>query len=459
MSFTPFVIRQSSRNLTALSGLAFVGVALHRFAEIARRIDPVFPVRHGLPSSQILTSYIGLLVEGKSDFDAIEGKRDEAFFPRALGLSSVPSAATLRQRMDALGVVGSEAVDALLVPLLKRGRAQFATTTSGHVPLDIDVFCLDNSDSKKQGVGRTYAGYDGFAPIAAYLGAEEGYCLALELRDGTQHSAKESEYTLERIVPRALALTDKKLLLRWDSGFDSEQMFRTALTQGAGRMDVLGKWNPRRFDVEGCAAAKRADSDVAWETPRDGKRTTTWVTDGRVITLDDDRKVALRRVLRLTERTSKADGTVLLFPEVTIDGWETTLDLSADAIIALYEAHGTHEQFHSEFKTDLDLERLPSGKFDTNTLVLSLAAVAYNILRLIGQQALLSKDAPLRHPAKRRRLKTVMQEMMRVAAQLAVHARRVALNFGQHCPALTVWRTLYEDWTRTEPPMIDTVPA
>ena len=25
-----------------------------------------------------------------------------------------------------------------------------------------------------------------------------------------------------------------------------------------------------------------------------------------------------------------------------------------------------HEQFHSEIKTDLDLERLPSGKFDTN---------------------------------------------------------------------------------------------
>ena len=35
-------------------------------------------------------------------------------------------------------------------------------------------------------------------------------------------------------------------------------------------------------------------------------------------------------------------------------------------IIALYADHGTHEQFHSEFKTDLDLERPPSGKFDTN---------------------------------------------------------------------------------------------
>jgi hypothetical protein len=450
---TRFIIRQSTRDLTAMSGLAFVGIALNRFAEIARRIDPKFPVRQGLPCSQILASYIGLLVEGKSDFEAIEGKRADRFFLESLGLSGAPSAATLRQRMDALGVAGSEAVDALLVPLLKRGRAQFSPVSTGHVPLDIDVFCLDNSDTKKEGVGRTYAGYDGFAPIAAYLGAQEGYCLALELRDGTQHSAKETEYTLERILPRALALTDQRLLLRWDSGFDSERMFTSALDEGAGRVDVLGKWNPRSFDAEGCAADKRRDETTVWLSPREGKRVTTWESNGRRLVLADGSEVQLRRILRLTERTIKADGTLLLIPEVTIDGWETTLAEPIDTVLALYADHGTHEQFHSEFKSDLDLERLPSGKFDTNVLVLSLAAVAYNVLRLIGQQSLLQKNAPLRHPAKRRRLKTVMQEMLRVAAQLTQHARRVALNFSRHCPAFAVWSALYAAWSAPDWPM------
>lgn len=425
MQPTQFVLRQSTRDLTAMSGLAFVGVALDRFAEIARHIDPAFPVRQGLPSSQILASYVGLLVEGKSDFEAIEGKRGDRFFQQSLGVAGVPSAATLRQRMDALGVPASEAVDGLLVPLLKRGRAQFSPVSTGHVPLDLDVFCLDNSDSKKQGVGRTYAGYDGFAPIAAYLGGEAGYCLGLELRDGTQHSAKETEYTLERVIPRALALTVARILLRWDSGFDSERMFIAAFEHGAGRVDVLGKWNPRSFDVEGCAADKRADPDTVWSVPREGKRITTWETEGRTLRLANGDTITLRRILQLTERTIKADGTLLLLPELTIDGWETSLDAPIDTVIALYADHGTHEQFHSEFKTDLDLERLPSGKFDTNTLVLSLAALAYNILRLIGQQALLSNKAPIRHPAKRRRLKTVMQEMLRVAVQLTEHARRV----------------------------------
>ena len=42
-------------------------------------------------------------------------------------------------------------------------------------------------------------------------------------------------------------------------------------------------------------------------------------------------------------------------------------------VIDLYKHHGTHEQFHSEIKTDLDLERLPSGKFDTNDAIVHLA--------------------------------------------------------------------------------------
>ena len=436
---TRFVVRQSSHDLTAMAGHAFVGIALRRFAEIARHVDPAFPVRMGLPASQILTSYIGLLVEGKSDFDAIEGKRGDGFFVQALGLSDVPSAATLRQRMDALGVPGSEAVDALLVPLLRRGKASFAPVSTGHVPLDIDVFCLDNSGSHKEGVGRTYAGYDGYAPIAGYLGAQEGYCLALELREGTQHSAKETEYMLERTLERALSLTPAKLLLRWDSGFDSEHLFLSALDHGQGRVDVLGKWNPRTFDREGCATAKRADAATEWEIPREGKRFTTWETAGRTIKQTDGSEVTLRRILRLTERTITADGQALLLPKIDIDGWETTLSEPVETVLTLYADHGTHEQFHSKFKTDLDLERLPSGKFDTNVLVLSLAAVAYNILRLIGQQALLRRDAPLRHPAKRRRLKTVMQEMMRVAALLTTHARRLALNFSRHCPVFAVW--------------------
>ena len=50
-------------------------------------------------------------------------------------------------------------------------------------------------------------------------------------------------------------------------------------------------------------------------------------------------------------------------------------------MIRLYHEHGESEQY-----TDMDVERFPSGKFDTNELVLELTVLAYNILRVIGQK-------------------------------------------------------------------------
>ena len=50
----------------------------------------------------------------------------------------------------------------------------------------------------------------------------------------------------------------------------------------------------------------------------------------------------------------------------------------------------------------------PLGKVDTNVLVCALAVLAMNILRLMGRRGLLGLDAPVRYPAKLRRVKTVM---------------------------------------------------
>ncbi|MEJ2326863.1 MAG: hypothetical protein P8Y25_08590 [Chromatiaceae bacterium] len=43
---------------------------------------------------------------------------------------------------------------------------------------------------------------------------------------------------------------------------------------------------------------------------------------------------------------------------------------------AYYAEHATSGQFHSELKPDLDIERLPPGKFTTNALLLACAELA-----------------------------------------------------------------------------------
>ena len=91
----------------------------------------------------------------------------------------------------------------------------------------------------------------------------------------------------------------------------------------------------------------------------------------------------------------------------------------------------------------MDLERLPSGRFDTNFLVCALASLAMNILRLIGQNALTGKDAPIRHAAKRRRIKTVMQELMFKAGRMIKHAGRWVLGLGANDSGFAVFERHY----------------
>jgi len=92
-------------------------------------------------------------------------------------------------------------------------------------------------------------------------------------------------------------------------------------------------------------------------------------------------------VFKVTKRYEHK-GEVLLFPEIEVETYSCNLPkINPEEVIELYHDHdhGTSEQFHSEIKTDLGLERLPSGRFASNSLVLHLGLLAYNALRIIGQ--------------------------------------------------------------------------
>lgn len=379
--------RASRRTLTSHAGLSIIGQCF----EIAGvdSIDSRFPTTLGMRTSDVIKSYLGLLCLGMSDYDAVENFRRDKPFQQLLTLQKVPSAATLRQRLEKLAANDLQARTATWSTTLLSLIEAPITAETTHVCLDIDTFVMDNSNSKKEGVSRTYQKVDGYTPIAAYLG-NEGWCLGLELRPGKQHTMKESNAFLERVLPRAQCLTKQPILLREDSGFDSQALWTQA------------------------------------------------------VSIHDDNKTeyVVQRVMRLVERTADRDGQLLLEPDYELEGWWTSLDEAPEAVIKRYQAHATHEQFHSEIKTDLDLERLPSGKFATNDLILHLAQLAYNILRLMGQLGMTGELSPVRHPAKRRRLRTVLQELVHRAALVIHKARQIILDFGQDIGRMTVLKTL-----------------
>ena len=89
---TDFIIKKLPYDLTSNVGLALVGQYTKRLGIIAL-VDRKFSVAAGgIPNSDISKSYLGLLVQGKNDFDTIEKFRGDAFFTRALDVNTAPLA-------------------------------------------------------------------------------------------------------------------------------------------------------------------------------------------------------------------------------------------------------------------------------------------------------------------------------------------------------------------------------
>lgn len=146
--------------------------------------------------------------------------------------------------------------------------------------------------------------------------------------------------------------------------------------------------------------------------------------------------VGIRTIYDITERACDHDGQYYITPKVECDMYSVNVDFPDEDIIELYHKHGEMEQYHSEIKTDLCAEQFPSGKFDTNELVLELLQLAYNLLRMIGQASLGISDIPMKRPVKRRRLRTVVERMIMTPGVVTKHARQVRLDLGLSNP----WR-------------------
>ena len=112
----PIQVKQLDYDLTPTAGLALVGHHPKILTPVLAEVDAALPVRTGVATSDIVRSYLGLLVQGKSDVDAIEDLCGDKFFKEVLGIGLLPSSPALRQRMDAQ----APALAAHVVPMVER---------------------------------------------------------------------------------------------------------------------------------------------------------------------------------------------------------------------------------------------------------------------------------------------------------------------------------------------------
>jgi hypothetical protein len=153
----------------------------------------------------------------------------------------------------------------------------------------------------------------------------------------------------------------------------------------------------------------------------------------------DETLVDVRIVYEVIQRKIDSKGNRLLIPEIEVNSWWTNLSCDEQKVIELYHGHATSEQFHSELKTDMGIERLASGKFAVNKILLGIAMNAYNALRFLGQSSV-ERKTPMKH--RRKRLGKVIRDLICVAGKLVRHGRRLVFKINEKDPILPIFLRL-----------------
>ena len=447
-------IEFSDERLITPSGLVFVGQILGK-SNFVKKINraPISNeyLQKQIKNGDILLTYIGMLCQGKPQYEAVREMMDDpGYYKYALGIAhAIPSAETLRQRFDMIGDSLRGDILQANIDMLREMKIEPAALENGYVPVDIDVTPFDNSKTKKEGVSRTYKGFDGYAPIMAYIGTE-GYFVNTQLRVGKQHCQKETPDFLRETIELCRQLTDKPLLIRLDSGNDASENIGIFMEESYryNNVSFIIKRNPRQESKEEWLASVK-DCCTNIQKPRDGKtvyigqtfRDVTYTLPNKT-----EKTAGIRTIYEITERTIDKHGQYFIVPDIELDTYWTNLPLSDQNIIDLYHAHGESEQYHSEIKTDMDVERLPSGKFDSNKLVLELTIIAYNILRIVGQESLKKRDDPGRKKVRRRRIRTIISNLMQFAGHLTEHAGRLILSIGRSNRWRFTFKRIYDSF-------------
>jgi len=259
------------------------------------------------------------------------------------------------------------------------------------------------------------------------------------MRPGKQQSQKDSIPFVKKVLNNANEILSSedytKVLCRFDSGHDSVD---TVNALHSCDVNFIIKKKSKRNDIpeDLLEKAKSLHDKKVTYAYRSTSVYYGYFT-GMCPAGKDDVTDKAQIAFKIKERYKDKKGNVLLFPEIGVELYWTNLAEDAQTIVKLYRDHATSERYHSEIKTDLNFEKLASGKYRVNKMLLSALTNAYNILRMIGHFTLLNQfDLPEGATGNRERIrmKTVLKDIIYVSARYMRKGKDMVLRLYNKNP-------------------------
>ncbi len=424
-----FKVESTSAKITPLAGVVLVdriAQALGVRVSLERRLGHLKRRRRGYRVSDKVMDLVRLVVSGGRALSDLRVLRGDEVLQGALGreVLGLPAAMAGSTAAEFLGQLGAREVEGLsriagrvAADTLHLSRREMAT-------LDVDATFIE---AHKREAHMSYHGEPGYYPMLGFVAETEG-CLLAEFREGNASPSSRALPFLKQLVAR-LPVTVKRIRLRSDSAWfnhavldwASEHSIEFAVTAEKNRhmLDVIEAIGPEQWARFGDHPDEQiAESVYSFEH---GARAY--------------RIIVLRRPMR---QLKMFDGLYEYRVVITNMGWDKR------RLVRWHRERATSENWIKELKGGFALERLPSGRFESNAAYLEIVALAYN---LVGALKVLSLPAAWRSWT----IKTLRFRLLHIAAIWVRHARQCVLKLKAPAALIALFRRVLEQPLRLCP--------
>lgn len=401
--------------LTSHAGVVLVH-ELARHLGIDQIVDDELHVKQrerGYSESQAIGGLVYNLLVGGECLSDLEVLRGDCGTQELLAQEAVLAPRTAREFLQKFDLGDIRDLQRVNLRVQQRVRAQ---QTSPTCTIDLDSSIYEQASTRKQGSNKAYNGQIGYHPLFAFW-AEEGELLFSHLRRGSAHTCRNVVWFLRETFKRVP--TQAAVTLRADSGFYSKEVVQWCEAHHLRFSITADQTAPLLAVIE-------ALPDHAWTNLPDDYP----LSEVAEVRYQPSRWAKGYRYVVKRQLREKKNGDLYWQYHVFVTNDGPT---PAPELEVWHLRHADMENRIKEHKSDLGLEKLPTGRFHANWAYLLIGQLAFNLFAWFKKLVL---------PASYHRatLKTIRHHVLHLAGKIVHSARQCFLVLSDRYRYQAVWQ-------------------
>jgi hypothetical protein len=397
-------IEQSKEKISRRSGFILVNEFGKRI-ELDKIIDKEFGrpgSNRGLKASLYVNTLVSMFHDGAIHLEDVRHLWEDKAFQEILQIKGLPTSDALG---DWLRREGSKSGEKKIWDITR--QIMPSVSEEDDLILDIDTTIIE---SNKGDSLKTYKGSYGYHPLIGVI-EQTGFVAGSQFRPG---NISPQEGLWDFIKECEVNCGKKIKIIRSDSAGYQRQIAENCIAEGK-YFSITARQTTSVLE------AVKSIPEEQWQQGKDKEGIKQdWQCAQSIYTMSSKKKSF--RMIAKRERLINAG----LFDEYSYWIIATNLpdeEYSPNQVILFHQRRGIIEKVIGELKNQLNLDHMPCGQFEANSLYFTIGILAYNILQWL-------KWTSLPPEYRKKSIRTLRYQLLHLAGKLIYHSRYVILKLA-----------------------------